>query len=63
MLPMNEYYLPTTYIEFTTDTSIIMLFMKRKRVIINEGKRFVVLCFPFYLQYSVFRTVLIKEIL
>ena len=44
---MNEYYLPTTYIEFTTDTSIRMLFMKRNRVIIDKGKRFVVYVFYF----------------
>ena len=60
---MNEYYLPTTYIEFTTDSSIRMLFMKRNCVIIDEGKMFVVLCFSFYLRYSVFRTILIKELL
>jgi hypothetical protein len=60
---MNEYYLPTTYTEFTTDMSIIMLFMKRTRVITDEGKSFVVLCFSFYLLYSEFGAVLIKGIL
>ena len=55
---MKKYYLPTTCIEFSTGTSIRMLLMKRNRVIIDEGVRFVVLCFSFYLQYSVFGTVL-----
>jgi hypothetical protein len=35
---MSECYLPTSYVEFTKDAIIRMLFMKRNTVIIDEGK-------------------------